>query len=159
MEKPNLILYGRVIALSAVEEIASKEAGKPAIKKQQLYLDCTRYDSITGERYENENKPLLELGGKIIEKVGALALQKDDVVMVRFLILGNPYKDEKTGKNRVFTSIRVLDVEVVRKAGQPATAPQPAQPAPQPEVKPEPTAAPQTQAEIKKAQEKDPLPF
>ena len=158
MEKPNLILYGRVIALSAVEEIASKEAGKPAIKKQQLYLDCTRYDSITGERYENENKPLLELGGKTIEKVGALALQKDDVVMVRFLIQGNPYKDEKTGKSRVFTGIRVLDVEVVRKAGQPAAAPRPAQPAPQPEAKPEPPA-PQTQAEIKQAQEKEPLPF
>ena len=127
VEKPNLIIYGRVIALSQVEEIPSKEQGKPSMKKQKLYMDCTRYDSITGLRDERENKPLLECGGdKLIEKVAALDLKKDDVVGVRFSIQGNPYKNEKTGRNNVFTGIRCYDIEIIRKAdGTAAPAPQP----------------------------------
>ena len=121
MEKPNLILYGRVIALSGVTEIPSKDAGKPAMKKRELYLDCTRYDSLTREQVGSENKPLLEFGGeKVLEKLAALNLQKDDVVAVRFAIQGTPFKDQKTGKMRVFTAIRCYDIEVVRKAGQQA---------------------------------------
>ena len=147
VEKPNLIIYGRVIALSAVEEIASKEAGKPAMKKRQLYLDCTKTDSITHEIIGVENKPLLELGGdKLLEKVAALNLQKDDVVGVRFAIQGNPYKDEKTGKTKVFTAIRCYDVEVIRKADG-TTAPAPAAPA-----SPEPQSQTGTDG-------KEPLPF
>ena len=133
VEKPNLIIYGRVIALSQVEEIPSKEQGKPSMKKQKLYMDCTRYDSITGLRDEKENKPLLDFGGdKLIEKVAALDLKKDDVVGVRFAIQGNPYKDEKTGKNNVFTSIRCYDIEIIRKAdgtAAPNPTPAPAEPA------------------------------
>ena len=131
MEKPNLIIYGRVIALSPVQEVPSKEAGKPAMKKRELYLDCTRYDSLTGIRDENENKPLLEFGGdKMMDKLEALNLLKGDVVGVKFLIQGNPYKD-KDGKSRVFTAIRCYDCELIRKAGQPVQAAPAAQPAPQ----------------------------
>lgn len=122
MEKPNLIIYGRVIALSQEQEIPSKEAGKPAMKKRELYLDCTRYDSITGIRDENENKPLLEFGGeKMMNKLKALNLQKDDVVGVKFVIQGTPYKD-KDNKSRVYTAIRCYDCELVRRAGEPAQA-------------------------------------
>ncbi len=139
MEKANLIIYGRVIALSNVEEIASKEAGKPAMKKRKLFLDCTRYDSITGEKDDKENKPLLEFGGdKVVEKLGALNLEKGDVVMVRFAIQGVPYKNQQ-GKTDVFTSIRCYDCELIRKANQPAqgAAPVPEpQPAPATEQKP-----------------------
>jgi hypothetical protein len=132
MEKPNLVIYGRVIALSDETSVASKVAGRAPMRKRELYLDCTRYDSLTGQRDENENKPLLEFGGdKVMDKLKALELQKDDVVMVRFSIQGNPYKDEKTGRSRVFTAIRCYDIELVRRAGQ-AAAPQP-QPAPAPQ--------------------------
>ena len=66
-------IVGRVIAVSSVTEVPSKEAGKPAIKKRELYLDCTTYDPYTGERSQYENKPLLEFGGdKLVEKLGAL---------------------------------------------------------------------------------------
>ena len=137
VEKPNLIIYGRVIALSQVEEIPSKEQGKPSMKKQKLYMDCTRYDSITGLRDERENKPLLEFGGdKLIEKVAALDLKKGDVVGVRFAIQGTPYKDEKTGKNNVFTGIRCYDIEIIRKADGTVAAPAP-QPANNPSPAPE----------------------
>lgn len=130
VEKPNLVIYGRVIALSPVQEIASKEAGKPAMKKRELYMDCTRYDSITGQRDERENKPLLEFGGdKLLEKLAALNLQKDDVIGVRFTIQGIPSKDKNTGKTKVFTAIRCYDIEVIRKADGSAVQ-QPVQAAP-----------------------------
>ena len=157
VEKPNLVVYGRVIALSPVQEIPSKEAGKPAMKKRELYLDCTRYDSITGLRDERENKPLLEFGGdKLLEKLAALDLKKDDVVGVKFAIQGTPYKDEKSGKTKVFTAIRCYDIEVIRKADssevkQPQQA---AAPAPQPEPQPAPAAPQQTSGDGK-----EPLPF
>lgn len=116
-----LQITGRVIALSQVQEIPSREAGKPAMKKRELYLDMTMYDPYTGERSERENKPLLEFGGdKVLEKLGALNLQKDDVVTVSFAIQGTPYKDQQTGKMKVFTAIRCYDIEVVRRAGQQA---------------------------------------
>ena len=87
VEKPNLVIYGRVIALSPVTEIPSREANKPAMKKRELYVDCTRYDSITGIRDERENKPLFEIGGdKLLEKVAALNLQKGDVIAIKFAI-------------------------------------------------------------------------
>ena len=154
-----LQITGRVIALSGVQEIPSKEAGKPAMKKRELYLDMTMYDPYTGERSERENKPLLEFGGdKVLDKLAALNLQKDDVVTVSFAIQGTPYKDQQTGKTKVFTAIRCYDIEVVRKAGQSVVQPQqPApvqQPAPQPQVQ-----QPQTQAEVVAEQSKEPLPF
>lgn len=133
--KPNLVLYGKVIALSDVKEIPSNETGKAPMKKRELYLDCTPYDGITGVQMGKENKPLLELGGdKVMEKLESLQIAKDDIVGVRFAIQGNPYK--KNGKLSVFTSIRCYDIVLVRKAGQSA-APQPQQPTqaqPQPQL-------------------------
>lgn len=124
-----LQITGRVIALSQVQEIPSREAGKPAMKKRELYLDMTMYDKYTGERSDRENKPLLEFGGdKVLEKLGALNLQKDDVVTVSFAIQGTPYKDQQTGKMKVFTAIRCYDIEVVRRAGQQAVQQAPAVP-------------------------------
>ena len=144
-----LQITGRVIALSQVQEIPSREAGKPAMKKRELYLDMTMYDPYTGERSDKENKPLLEFGGdKPLEKLAALNLQKDDIVTVSFAIQGTPYKDQQTGKNKVFTAIRCYDIEVVRRANQQA---QQAAPAPQPQTAPQPT--PQNDGT------QDPLPF
>ena len=152
VEKPNLVVYGRVIALSPVQEIPSKEAGKPAMKKRELYLDCTRYDSLTGIRDERENKPLLEFGGdKLLDKLADLDLKKDDVVGVKFAIQGTPYKDEKSGKTKVFTAIRCYDIEVIRKADGSAVQ----QSAPKPEPAPAPQAAPQQTSQ----DGKDGLPF
>lgn len=111
-------LMGRFIALSGVTEIPSKTAGKAPIKKQELYMDCTRIDYFTKQPIGQENKVLLEFGGdKLLDKVAALNLEKDDVIGVEFNIIGTPYKDEKTGKNRIYTSIRCYDVEIVEKAG------------------------------------------
>ena len=145
-------IVGRVIAVSNVTEVPSKEAGKPAIKKRELYMDCTMYDPYTGERSQYENKPLLEFGGdKLVEKLGALELKEGDVVKVSFFIQGTPYKDQQTGKTKVYTAIRTTDIEVVRKKD--GTAPNPT-PAPAPNPQPAPAAPTATSKDGK-----DGLPF
>ena len=144
-------ITGKVIALSQVQEIPSRIAGNAPMKKRELYMDCTQYDPYTGERSEFENKPLLEFGGdKALQKLAALNLGKDDIVTVYFAIQGTPYKDQQTGKTKVFTAIRCYDIELVRKAGQPA-----AQPAPQPAPAPAPVNEPNSQGNGKE----EPLPF
>ena len=131
-----LQITGRVIALGQVKEVSSTTGGEP-IKKRELYLDMTMYDPYTGDRSDKENKPLLEFGGdKVLAKLEAMNLQKDDVVTISFAIQGTPYKDKQTGKMRVFTAIRCYDIEMVRKAGQAAA--QQAAPAPAPAPEPQP---------------------
>ena len=57
----------------------------------------------------------MELGGdKLLQKVDELHLVAGDIVALSFDIQGVPYVEKGTGKNRVFTSIRVYDVEKVR---------------------------------------------
>ena len=146
-------IIGRVIAVSPITEVPSKEQGKPAIKKRELYMDCTTYDPYTGERSQYENKPLLEFGGdKLVDKLGALNLEAGDVVSVSFFIQGTPYKDQQTGKTKVFTAIRTTDIEVVRKRAEVAGT---QQSAPKPEPQPAPQAAPQQTSQ----DGKDGLPF
>ena len=146
-------IIGRVIAVSPITEVPSKEQGKPAIKKRELYMDCTTYDAYTGERSQYENKPLLEFGGdKLVDKLGALNLEAGDVVSVSFFVQGTPYKDAQTGKTKVFTAIRTTDIEVVRKRAEVAGT---QQPAPKPEPQPAPQAAPQQTSQ----DGKDGLPF
>ena len=131
----NLQITGRVIALGQVKAVSSTTGGEP-IKKRELYLDMTMYDPYTGDRSDKENKPLLEFGGdKVLAKLEAMNLQKDDVVTISFAIQGTPYKDKQTGKMRVFTAIRCYDIEMVRKAGQAAA--QQVAPAPAPEPQPQ----------------------
>jgi hypothetical protein len=140
-------IIGRVIAVSPITEVPSKEQGKPAIKKRELYMDCTTYDPYTGERSQYENKPLLEFGGdKLVDKLGALNLEAGDVVAVSFFVQGTPYKDAQTGKTKVFTAIRTTDIEVVRKRVEVAGTQQPA-PKPEPQPAPQPQAAAQPKSE------------
>ena len=148
-------VIGRVIAVSPITEVPSKEQGKAPIKKRELYLDCTTYDPYTGERSQYENKPLLEFGGdKLVDKLSALNLEAGDVVAVSFFVQGTPYKDAQTGKTKVFTAIRTTDIEVVRKRVEVAGTQQPA-PKPEPQPAPVPQAAPQQTSQ----DGKDGLPF
>ena len=124
-------ITGKVIALSAVKEVAGSDPARP-IRKRELWMDCTRFDPYTGERSQYENKPLLELGGdKLLQKVEGMALAKGDIVAVSFDIQGMPYKDKATGRQKVYTAIRVYDIEKVRgqqRDGQVASAQHPVAP-------------------------------
>lgn len=137
-------IAGRFIALSQVREVASSGQGQQPFKKQEIYMDCTRFDGITGQQIGKENKVLLEFGGeKVLDKIKGLNLQKDDVVNVSFDLVGNPTKDKTTGKLRVFTAIRCFDIEIIRRAGeQMKVTQQPAEQAPAPEPTPAPSDSP-----------------
>lgn len=135
-------IAGRFIALSQVREVASSGQGQQPFKKQEIYMDCTRFDGITGQQIGKENKVLLEFGGeKVLDKIKGLNLQKDDVVNVSFDLVGNPTKDKTTGKLKVFTAIRCFDIEIIRRAGEQMkvsqqTAASVAVPGPEPQPQP-----------------------
>lgn len=146
-------VYGRVIAVSKEQTVASALAGREPFKKREIYIDCTRFDPYTGKRSEYENKPLLEFNGdKTLAKVNPIldTLQKDDVVAISFDLQGRQITNQQ-GQKKFFTSIRCYAIEVVRKAGQPAA------PAPAPAAVAAP--APQTDPFPAKAAPEDDLPF
>jgi len=119
-------IIGKFIAVSQIENIASKDPSKQPMQKRSLFLDCTRFDAISGER-GFENTPVLEFGGKGLEKLNELVnngLKKDDIVIVSFDIQGTKY--EKDGKTKVYTYVRPYDIQLKPKNEQqapPASAP------------------------------------
>lgn len=144
-------ITGRVIAISAVQTVASSDPSKQPFRKREVYIDCTRFDPYTGQRSEFENKPLLTFAGeKTLAKVNPVLDQvcKDDIITISFELVGRQFKD-KDQKTRFMTEVRCYDVVITRKVGQqgvqgtqqvsPSPAPQPA-----PHTQPEP--APQAQS-------------
>lgn len=136
------ILNGRIVAVNEKQSVASTKEPGTTIERRQVYLDCSRYDSLTGEKI-SENFPLLEFGGKGLEQLDALVkqgLKKGDIVSIKFAVQGNTYKD-KDGKTRNWTGIRPYAIERYvsqrQLVQQAAPAPQPAQ-APAPAPAPEP---------------------
>lgn len=126
------ILNGRVVAVNKEESVPSKKNQGETFKRRQLYLDCSRYDSLTGEKI-SDNFPLLEFGGKGLEQLNALVaqgLKKGDIVSVKFAVQGQTYKDEH-GQTKNFTGIRPYAIERYvsqrQQAQQAAPTPQPAQ--------------------------------
>jgi hypothetical protein len=149
------VLIGRIIAVDQQQTIASKTDATKTFQRRQLYLDCSRYDSITGEQLQ-ENRPLLEFGGKGLDQLNELVkqgLKKGDLVSIEFAVQGNTYKDAQ-GNTKNFTGIRPYSIEryVPRSQQQQTQQPAPA-PAPQPQAQPQ-QAAPAFQ----EGNEKD-LPF
>jgi hypothetical protein len=149
------VLIGRIIAVDQQQTIASKTDASKTFQRRQVYLDCSRYDSITGEQLQ-ENRPLLEFGGKGLDQLNELVkqgLKKGDLVSIEFAVQGNTYKDIQ-GNTKNFTGIRPYSIEryVPRSQQQQTQQPAPA-PAPQPQAQPQ-QAAPAFQ----EGNEKD-LPF
>ena len=103
-------ITGKVIAFSEIEKITSTDPQKQPMLKRKLFIDCTRYDPYTGER-GYENTPLLEFGGKALDKLNELignGLKKDDIVVVSFDIQGTKYTSKTTGKQDIFTRVMTL---------------------------------------------------
>lgn len=140
------VLIGKIIAVDQQQTIASKTDASKTFQRRQVYLDCSRYDSITGEQLQ-ENRPLLEFGGKGLEQLNELCkqgLKKGDLVAIEFAVQGNSYKDAQ-GNTKNFTGIRPYSIErYIPKSQQNAAtaqAAQVAQPAPQPAAQPAPAPA------------------
>lgn len=115
-------LVGRFIAVDNEQTIQStKEQGK-TFKRRQLYMDCSRYDGLTGERLD-ENYPLLEFGGKALEQLNQLVgagVKKGDLVCVSFVVDGVPY--DKDGRKQVMTKVRPIGVARWQRQQQPQQA-------------------------------------
>ena len=134
------VLIGRIIAVDQQQTVASKNDASKTFQRRQVYLDCSRYDSITGEQL-SENKPLLEFGGKGLDQLNELVsqgLKKGDLVSIEFAVQGNTYKDGQ-GNTKNFTGIRPYSIErYVPKSHQrqqeQTAIPQAAAPAPQPQA-------------------------
>jgi hypothetical protein len=125
------ILNGRVIAIDEEKQIDSKQNPGQKIGKRKLYLDCSRYDSLTGEKL-NENTPLLDFGGQGLQQLNQLVkngLKKGDIVSVKFAVDGRSYKDAQ-GKAQNFTGIRPYAIELYQRPQRQQTQ-QVAQPAQQ----------------------------
>jgi hypothetical protein len=123
------VLIGRIIAVDQQQTIASKTDATKTFQRRQVYLDCSRYDSITGEQLQ-ENRPLLEFGGKGLDQLNELVkqgLKKGDLVSIEFAVLGNTYKDAQ-GNTKNFTGIRPYSIEryVPRSQQQQTQQPAPA---------------------------------
>ena len=107
-------IIGRVIAVSDKQVITNQQTGKQT-EKRQLYIDCTRYDSLTGEK-GYENTPLLEFTHKGLEKLEELVckgLKKGDIVTISFDVQGNKWTNADN-KMQIITSIRPYDIELTR---------------------------------------------
>lgn len=116
-------ISGKVIAISQVQSVPSKDASKQPTQMRQLLLDCTRFDPYTGERSEYENTPIFDFRGENMRLLEGI--QPNDVVTISFDVNGYKYKDEH-GKTKVFTYIRPYQIVKREKKQQ---APKQAQPA------------------------------
>ena len=150
------VLIGKIIAVDQQQTVASKSDASKTFQRRQVYLDCSRYDSITGEQL-SENRPLLEFGGKGLDQLNELVkqgLKKGDLVSIEFAVQGNTYKDaQRNTKN--FTGIRPYAIErYVPRSQQQQTQ----QPAPATAPAPQPQAQTQQAAAFQEGNEKD-LPF
>ena len=155
------VLIGRIIAVDQQQSVASKSDPTKTFPRRQVYMDCSRYDSITGEQL-SENKPLLEFGGKGLDQLNELVkqgLKKGDLVSIEFAVQGTTYKDGQ-GNTKNFTGIRPYSIErYVPKSQQrqqeQATMPQAAAPAPEQTQQPQ-----QAQSLVQTSQDgTDGLPF
>ena len=147
-------LVGRFIAVDNEQTIASTKDPQKTFKRRQLFMNCSRYDGLTGKQID-ENYPLLEFGGKALEQLNQLVasgLKKDDLVEVSFVVDGIKYT--KDGKTQVMNKIRPIGIiPYVLPYQQPQQAQAQAPAAPEPA--PVPTPAPQQANQPKD----DGLPF
>lgn len=158
-----LVLIGRIIAVDQQQTIASKMDAMKTFQRRKVYLDCSRYDSITGEQL-SENKPLLEFGGKGLDQLNELVkqgLKKGDIVSIKFVVQGDTYKDEH-GNTKNFTGVRPYAIEryITRNQQRQEQTTVPQTEAPAPQQQQQTAQQPQTQSIIQTSQDgTDGLPF
>lgn len=100
-------MTGKIHVIMPTETIASKKDATKIFMKRTLVLDCTRFDTYTGER-GYDNFPSFEFSG---DKCSELDNYKvGQIVSVSFDLQGNKFVDSN-GKDRWFTSIRGYKVE------------------------------------------------
>lgn len=113
---------GVVLAVGQPQQLKSK--GGKVFTKRSLYVDCTPYDGITGERSQYENKILFDF---MESKMSLLDnIQVGQVVTVSFDLQGSEIT-ESNGQVKYFVHVRPYKIDV-RQVQQPNNQPQPPQP-------------------------------
>lgn len=149
-------ITGRILLIGEVENIPYQDK---VFSKREVVLDCSRFDTMTGEK--NENYPKFEFTGKHVDDLNNY--QVGQFVTVSFVLSGR--KVEKDGKTNYFTNITAYKIEPYQRynngvqPAQPYTPPQTAAQSYQPQ-----TTAPQTapyppNVDGQGNPEKDDLPF
>lgn len=128
-------ITGRILLIGELENIPYQDG---VFHKREVVLDCSRFDTMTGEK--NENYPKFEFTGKHVDDLNNY--QVGQFVTVSFVLSGRMV--EKDGKTSYFTNITAYKIEPYQRynsgaqQAQPYTPPQPAAQSCQPQ-----TAAPQ----------------
>lgn len=117
-------ITGKIIYIYPTQQIPSKDGGRTIVKRG-IVIDCTRFDSITGER-GFENTPLLEFIGERCAELDKY--QVDQVVTISFDVQGTRYRN-KDNVEQIFTRVQPYHIEP-RQTRQPSAPVQ--QPTPQP---------------------------
>lgn len=112
-------ITGRIIGISQIIQIPSKNGGSPFLKREFL-LDATTYDPYTGERSEYENILPLEVSGDKCAELDQFKI--GDIITVSFALQGRSWTNQD-GELRRMTSIRCYKLEARRQAHQPAIQP------------------------------------
>ena len=98
-------MTGAVHSVSQILQVPT-QSGKP-FEKRELVLNCSSYNSQTGEPIENYIK--FEFTG---DKMALLdSLQVGQRVVVSFSLQGRSYTNKSTGHTDYFTSIRGYKIE------------------------------------------------
>lgn len=127
-------VIGKILGISKMETIQSKSGSQ--FTKQSVFLDNSRYDQETGEKYENNL--LLDF---INFRDGDLndRFKKGDRVQISFRLRGYSFESKNNGGKREYgISVSCYRIEpygtqqnVQQPQSAPQSAPQPSQPAPQ----------------------------
>lgn len=110
-------IVGKIFEIGNIESIPFRDT---VFQKRTLVLDVSRYNPMTGEKYENY--PKFEISGKHVNDLDGF--QPGQFVTVSFVLNGR--KSEKDGIINYFTSIQAYKIEpYVQENAQVVSAPSP----------------------------------
>lgn len=95
-------ITGRILLIGEVENIPYQDK---VFSKREVVLDCSRFDTMTGEKMENY--PKFEFTGKHVDDLNNY--QVGQFVTVSFVLSGR--RVEKDGKTSYFTNITAYKIE------------------------------------------------
>lgn len=115
-------ITGKIEVIGATTPITTKNG--TMIYRRELVLDATRFNSFTGEPWENH--PKFDLTGQNVNILDQF--QAGQRVTVDFSLRGAKYQDKNTGEIKYFTSISAFRVALAENNYQSETKPTDTQP-------------------------------
>ena len=95
-------ITGKILVIGNIESIPYQDK---VFRKRELVLDASRFNSMTGEQYQNY--PKFEVGGNHVDELNNYHI--DQMVTVTFAISGR--RSEKNGQVGYFTNLQAYKIE------------------------------------------------